>query len=108
MACRQVCTEPGDYFNPSEPGAEGRKIAEAGGWGLPSAEPASRGLPRMEARDDLDHAPIETIVEGIGETWEQRSPDPHGDLWTSLREFRNKLYHPFQRGGKGVSEAPLP
>jgi len=45
----------------------------------------------MKARDDLDHPPVETVVESVGEAREEGSPKAHRDLWKRLRQFRDKI-----------------
>jgi len=59
----------------------------------------------MQARDDLDNATVETVVESVGEAREEGSPQACGDLGEGLRLFPDKIDDLFESAHEGSAKA---
>jgi hypothetical protein len=58
----------------------------------------------VEARDDLDDAGFEPVVERVGEARQESSPEAHADLWERLGKFCNEIHDPVEGAHEGVTK----
>jgi len=72
---------------------------------LPPAMPTAGRLPGVKARENVDDAAVEAVVEGVGEAREEGPPQAHRDLWKRLGQLRDEINDLLEGADEGVTKA---
>ena len=62
----------------------------------------------MEAREDLNGAALEAIVERVWETREESPPETYRNLREGLRQRRDEVHDLFEGANEGIAKARTP